>query len=159
VGLKTTRLRSITGERIVVSNAELLKSRIRNFRGQQERRVLLALNLPLDTPPAALAGVPAEIREIVGREESARFDRSHFSAITDQALVVETVYFITSGDYALFMDVQQRVNLAVLERLGAMGLALSPPPRVVLLRGDGAAGPPAGVTAEAPPAGAAAAAG
>jgi small-conductance mechanosensitive channel len=142
VGLKTTRLRSITGERIVVSNAELLKARIRNFQGMVERRVVLTLNLPLHTPPAAVARVPGLVREIIEAETDARFDRSHFAAITDQALAVETVYFVTSGDYRLFMDLQERVNLAVLERLTAAGLGLTLPTRAVVVRpgADGANG-------------------
>jgi small-conductance mechanosensitive channel len=150
IGLKTTRLRAIGGERLVVANSELLKARIRNFQGQAERRVQFVLTFPLTTPPAAVARVPGLVRAAVEAQEQARFDRSHFSAITDQALAVETVYFVTSGDYQVYMDVHQRVNLALLEALAAADVALSVPTRAVVVRGE---------TPEAPPPAGAAAAG
>jgi small-conductance mechanosensitive channel len=159
IGLKTTRLRSLTGEQIVVANAELLKARIRNYTRQTERRVQFTLAFPLDTPPAALAGVPALVREVVQAQPEVRFDRSHLSAITDQAVAVETVYMVTSADYALHMDVQQRVYLALLERLAAAGVPLAVPTRAVFVRADGdGARPPAPAANGAAAAAAAAAA-
>jgi small-conductance mechanosensitive channel len=150
IGLKTTRLRAVSGEQIVVANAELLKARIRNFRRQSERRVQFTLTFPLDTPPAAIARVPVMVREVVTAQADVRFDRSHFSAITDQAFAVETVYFVTSADYALFMDTQQRINLALLERLADADVALATPGRtVVVVRADGADGAPPRVPAAA----------
>jgi len=136
IGLKTTRLRSLSGEQIVVANAELLKARVRNFGRQSERRVVFTLTFPLGTPPAAMARVPGIVREIVTAEAQVRFDRSHFSAITDQALAVETVYFVTSADYNLYMDTQQRINLALLDRLAAADVALAVPTRAVLVRAE-----------------------
>ena len=135
IGLKTTRLRSLSGEQIVMANAELLKARIRNFQRQRERRVAFTLQFPLETPPAAIARVPAIIRELLGAEEQVRIDRSHFHAITDQALAVETVYFVLSADYKLYMDIQQRVNLALLEQLAAERIPLAVPTRSVTVRG------------------------
>jgi small-conductance mechanosensitive channel len=136
IGLKTTRLRALSGEQLVVANAELLKARIRNFQGQRERRVMFTLTFPLSTPPAAMARVPVLVRDAVTAQPETRFDRSHFSAITDQALAVETVYYVTSGDYALYMDVQQRINLALLEALAASDVQLAVPTRSVVVRGD-----------------------
>src|SRR6266516_3339699 len=52
IGLKTTRLRSLSGEQIVISNADLLKSRLRNFQRLSERRVEFNLSVPPDTPAA-----------------------------------------------------------------------------------------------------------
>ena len=149
IGLKTTRLRSLSGEQIVVANAELLKARIRNYKRQTERRVVFTLTFPLATPPAAMARVPALVRGIVEAQPEVRFDRSHFSAITDQALAVETVYFVTSADYNLFMDTQQRINLALLEQLAAADVSLAVPTRAVVVRGDGVDGVPAATAAAA----------
>jgi len=134
IGLKTTRLRALTGETLVFSNADLLKSRIRNYRGQMERRVTFTLTLAADTPPDRLERVPALVREIVTAEEKARFDRSHVASIgSDATLGVETVYFVTTGDYGVYMDMQQRIYLALLRRLAVEGVALNKPlPPVVL---------------------------
>lgn len=150
IGLKTTRIRSLSGEQIVVANAELLKARIRNHGRQRERRVVFTLTFPLGTPPAAMARVPGIVREIVTAQEQVRFDRSHFSAITDQALAVETVYFVTSADFTLYMDIQQRINLALLEQLAAADVSLAVPTRAVVVRAGQdsmAAGAAAGATA------------
>jgi small-conductance mechanosensitive channel len=147
IGLKTTRLRALGGETLVFSNADLLKSRIRNFRGQAERRITFTLLLAPDTPPDKVERVPPTVKEIVTAEQKVRFDRSHFSAITpDGALVVETVYFVTTGDYNTYMDLQQRVYLALLRRLAADGVSLvRPTPPVVLSAERGAQ------SAEGPP--------
>lgn len=145
IGLKTTRLRALSGEQLVVANAELLKARIRNYQRQAERRVQFTLTFPLGTPPAAMARVPEVVRAVVAAQPEVRLDRSHFSAITDQALAVETVYFVTSADYNLYMDVQQRIYLALLERFAAEGVELAVPTRAVMVvrgaEGDGAAVP------------------
>lgn len=136
IGLKTTRLRALSGEQVVVANAELLKARIRNYKRQSERRVQFTLTFPLATPAAAMAGVPTIVRDVVTAQEQVRFDRSHFAAITDQALAVETVYYVTTADYGLYMDVQQRINLALLERLAAADVPLAMPTRAVVVRGE-----------------------
>lgn len=144
IGLKTTRLRALSGEQIVVANAELLKARIRNYQRQAERRVQFTLTFPLGTPPAAMVRVPELVRDVITAQPQVRLDRSHFSAITDQALAVETVYFVTSADYNLYMDIQQRINLALLEQLATAGIELAVPTRAVVVRGaegDGAAAP------------------
>jgi small-conductance mechanosensitive channel len=138
IGLKSTRLRALSGEQIIMSNAELLKARIRNYQRQTERRVAFTLTFPLETPAASMARVPVILRELLSAEERVRIDRSHFHAITDQALAVETVYFVLSADYALYMDIQQRLNLALLDRLPAEGIRLAVPTRSVVVR-EGAA--------------------
>ncbi|GJG87119.1 hypothetical protein tb265_23000 [Gemmatimonadetes bacterium T265] len=125
VGLKTTRIRSLSGEQIVIANAELLKARIRNYQRQTERRVSFQVALDPGTSAEAMAKVPPLLREIVAAIPQTRLDRSHFSAITDAALVVETVYFVESADYNLYMDIQQRINLALLERLRGAGVQLA----------------------------------
>jgi small-conductance mechanosensitive channel len=136
IGLKTTRLRALSGEQLVFSNADLLKSRIRNFRGQAERRVELRVSIAPDTPPDALERVPAIVREILAAQPSVRVDRSHVSAIGDAAFTVETVYFVTTGDYAVHMDIQQRVILALLRRLADEGIAVARPMPPLVLRGS-----------------------
>jgi small-conductance mechanosensitive channel len=138
IGLKTTRLRALTGELLIFSNADLLKSRIRNFRGQVQRRVQFTLGVAPDTPPDRLARVPALVREIIAAEPQARFDRSHVSAIGDSAFGVESVYFVTTGDYGVYMDMQQRIYLTLLRRLADEKVQLArPAPPVVVLRDDG----------------------
>jgi small-conductance mechanosensitive channel len=143
IGLKTTRLRSLSGEQIVIANAELLKARIRNYQRQTERRAAFTLLFPLDTPPEAIERVPPLVRETILENERVRVDRVHFSAITDQALAVEAVYFVLDPSYVVYADIQQRINLALLRRLPAAGVRLAVPTRSVVVKGDGAEAPAA----------------
>ena len=150
IGLKTTRLRSLTGEQIVIANAELLKARVRNFQRLTERRAAFTLTFPLDTPPEVMERIPVIVRTAVEAESPVRFDRSHFSAITDQTLAVETVYFVLVAEYRAFMDIQQRINLALLRRFAEEGVSLAVPTRSVVVRGGAEGdGRPAAATAGA----------
>jgi small-conductance mechanosensitive channel len=141
VGLKTTRLRALTGEQIVMSNAELLKSRIRNYQSLKERRQLFTIGVEYDTPPDVAARIPAMIREAVEAQPLARFDRSHFQRFGDSTLDYETVYYVLSSDYNAFMDTQQAINVALLRRFAEEGIGFAFPTRTVVLRrpGDGGA--------------------
>jgi small-conductance mechanosensitive channel len=136
VGLKTTRLRSSTGEQIIISNSDLLKTRIRNFKRMTERRMLFNFGVVYETSPAQLAAIPALLRDIVATVPQARFERAHFKAFGLSALEFEVVYWMTNPDFQLSMDAQQQVNLALLERLQEAGieLAQSTPPAAAGLK-------------------------
>jgi small-conductance mechanosensitive channel len=135
VGLKTTRIRSVNGEQLIFSNADLLKSRIRNFKRMQERRVVLTIGVSYDTPPDTVARIPAMLREAVEAQEQVRFDRSHFMSYGDSALVFETVYFVLTADYLTFADKNQAVNLAVLRRFAREKIEFAFPTRTIVVRG------------------------
>ena len=131
VGLKTTRVRSIDGEQVIVSNADLLKSRIRNFRRLAERRVVLVFRASLDTPGPVAARIPALLREIVERQQPVRFDRAHLRGLSDTALEYEVVYIVLTPDYNAHMDIQQAIHLAVLDRFRGEGVVVPAVYRVV----------------------------
>lgn len=125
IGVKTTRIRSENGEQIIFSNAELLKSRIRNYGRMTERRALLLLRVAADTPAERAARVPVLLQEIVQSVKGTRFIRSHLKAVSDAWLDYETAYFLPDPSFLTFMDVQQTVALGVLERFAAEGIELA----------------------------------
>jgi small-conductance mechanosensitive channel len=129
IGVKSTRLRSISGEQIIMSNADILKSRVRNFGRMRERRVVMTLNVNYDTPPDTLRAVPIAVREVVAAQPNTRFDRCHLMAYAESALQFELVFVVTSADYGVYADVQQAVNLAILERFATLGVKLALPTR------------------------------
>jgi small-conductance mechanosensitive channel len=129
IGVKSTRLRSISGEQIIMSNADILKSRVRNFGRMRERRVVMTLNVNYDTPPDTLRAIPIAVREVVTAQPNTRFDRCHFLAYAESALQFELVFVVTSADYGVYADVQQAVNLAILERFATLGVKLALPTR------------------------------
>src|SRR5688572_3355250 len=134
VGLKTTRLRSLTGEQLIFSNADLLKSRIRNHKRMQERRVLFVLGITYETPPDLVARVPTILREVIEAQSPVRFDRSHFSGFGDSSLNFETVYFVLTPDYATYTNINQAVNLAILRRFAEERIGFAYPTRSVFIQ-------------------------
>jgi small-conductance mechanosensitive channel len=111
IGVKTTRIRSISGEQLVFSNTDLLSSRIRNFGRMSERRVVFSIGVTYQTAADTLERVPGLIRAAIESQDRARFDRSHFASYGDSALNFETVYYVESPDYVTHMDILQAVNL------------------------------------------------
>lgn len=133
VGLKTTHLRSLSGEAIVLSNSDLLNSRIRNYKRMSERRVLFGFGVTYDTPPEKLRKLPDMVREIIERETLSRFDRAHLATFGASALEFEVVYYVRDPDYGKFMDVQQRINLGLISALQAAGIEFAFPTQTIHL--------------------------
>ncbi|MDQ7990644.1 MAG: mechanosensitive ion channel family protein [Candidatus Dactylopiibacterium sp.] len=127
VGLKTTRVQSTSGEELVFANNDLLKSRVRNYKRMNERRIVFGFGLTYDTPPDALRELPGALRGIVEATPGTRFDRAHFKAFGASSLDFEVVYVMLTPDYLAYMDAQQAINLALLEHCNARGLAFAFP--------------------------------
>jgi small-conductance mechanosensitive channel len=135
IGLKTTRIRSISGEQIIIGNGDLLKSRLRNFRRMYQRRVAFNLDVTFDTPPDRLATLPGIVEQIISAQSPVKFDRCHVSSFTESAVRLEAVYYVLDPDYKTYMDVQQAINLEILRRFGAANVKLALPSRTVYHEG------------------------
>lgn len=138
IGVRTTRIRSITGEQLVFSNNDLLQSRIRNYGRMNERRSTFTIGVTYDTPAAIVEKIPGFIEEVVESQPNTRFDRSHFKDFGDSSLNVETVYYMLVPDYRSLMDTQQRVNLEVLRRFNAEGVEFAFPTQTLYVESDSA---------------------
>ena len=134
IGLKTTRVRSLWGEQLVFSNSDLLKSRLRNFGRMAERRVVFPIGVTYQTPRDKLVMIPQIIREAVAEHKLTRFDRSHFKAYGDFALTFETVYYVLSREFGVYMDIQQAVNLRLHERFEQEGIEFAYPTQTLFLK-------------------------
>lgn len=137
IGVKTTRLRSLSGEELVFSNSDLLKGPIRNYKRMTERRVLFNVGVAYDTPRETVARIPGMLREIVESQSPVRVDRAHFKSLGDSALVFEVVYFVLTPDYSRYMDIQQAVNLAILEQFAQQQIEIAYPTQRVLITQPG----------------------
>ena len=129
IGLKTTRIRSLSGEQIVIGNGDLLKSRIRNFKKMVERRAVFEFSLAPRSPADRVERVPGTVRRIIEAQARVRFDRAHFKEFGDWGLKFEVAYFVLEPDMNVYMDIQQAINLGLLRALGADGLELAFPAR------------------------------
>lgn len=135
IGLKTTRLRSLSGEQLIFSNNDLLQSRVRNYKRMAERRVVFSVGVTYQTPLEKLKQIPATIRQIIESQETARFDRAHFQGYGDFALNFEVVYYVLDPDYNRYMDIQQAINMAIFRSFEEMGVDFAYPTQTLYLDG------------------------
>jgi small-conductance mechanosensitive channel len=133
IGLKTTRLRAVSGEQLVFANSDLLKSRIHNWKRMAERRVVLAFGLPHGTPPDVVERVPGMLRGLIESQDLVRFDRAHFKGIGASSLDFEAVYWMLTPDFQLHMDRQQAIHLGLLRAFAREGIAFAAPPQTLLV--------------------------
>ena len=148
IGVRTTRVRSLSGEQIIFPNSDLLGSRIHNYKGMQERRIAFTIGVTYETPHEKLERIPAMIREIVEAQEQTRFDRSHFKGFGESDLTFETVYYVLSREYSVYMDIQQAVNLEISKRFAEEEIEFPYPTRTLYLNTSAPSGDPE----KAPPA-------
>lgn len=137
IGIKTTRIRTLSGEELVFSNADLTNSRIHNYKKMQRRRILFSVGVTYETPADKLRQIPGVLKEIVEtKDELVDFDRAHFKEFGDSSLNFEIVYYINSADYATYMDIQQDFNFQIYERFEEMGVDIAFPTRTLYVRNE-----------------------
>jgi len=139
IGIKTTRLRSETGEQIVLSNADILKSRVRNFGRATELRTVTTLRVAYDTPSDKLVAIPKLLEQIVTEQANARFDRCHLKNFGEWALQFELSYFRENPDQYPLLDLQQAVNFRIIEEFRRLGIEFAYPTQRVVAAESAAA--------------------
>lgn len=115
IGMKTTRLTTLQGEELVLPNALLTAQEVQNFRKMKKRRIVFQFGVLYETPLKKLKEIPQLVKEIFEDKAKAELDRVHFSTLGDFSLNFEVVYFLTTGDYNEYMDMQQSINLDLME--------------------------------------------
>lgn len=133
VGIKTTRIRALQGEEIVIPNKELTSTRIQNFKKMRERRVVFLFGIVYGTPNEKIRKIPDIVKKAVEKENHARFERSHFKDFGDSCLHFESVYYILSGNYNEYMDIQERINLSVKEAFEIERIDMAFPTRTIYI--------------------------
>lgn len=134
IGLKTTRVRSLSGEQLIFANNDLLNSRIRNYKRMGERRVVFSFGVVYQTPYEKLKTIPDVVQDIIESYESTRFDRAHFNEFGDFSLAFEVVYYVRSPDYNEYMDIQQGINLALVKHFEQEGIEFAYPTQTLFVR-------------------------
>lgn len=127
IGLKSTRIRSVGGEQIIISNADLLRSRLRNFGRMSERRVEFTLGVAYETAPEMLERIPTIIGQVVSSQHDARLVRSHLADHGMYSLNFQTVYYVRSPSIAVHMDIQQAVHIGIHREFARAGIKFAEP--------------------------------
>ncbi len=133
IGLKTTRIRSISGEQMIFSNNDLLKSRIRNYKRMSERRIVFGFGVVYQTSLEKLKLIDKIIKEIIKEQPRARLDRVHFKEYDDFSLNFEVVYYVTNPEFGVYMDVQEAINLEMFGRFQEEGIEFAYPTQTLFI--------------------------
>jgi small-conductance mechanosensitive channel len=131
IGLKTTRVRSVDGEQVIISNAKLLDQQIRNLADVRERRVLLVLPLTYANDPDTLAALPDEMKAIVKREPGCRFDHAWLVDFAAASINLELMFHVADGAVERMYEARHRIVVAALRRLRELDVQFNypaPPP-------------------------------
>jgi small-conductance mechanosensitive channel len=133
IGLRTTHVRSLNGELVVISNNDLLSSRISNYGRMSERRLLFSISVVYGTPFEKLSRIPDMLREIIENENCTRVARIHFKSYGDSSLDFEIVYWVEDSDYKIYMDIRQRINFEIFRRFEKEGIEFAYPTQTLYM--------------------------
>lgn len=133
LGLKSIRIRSLSGEQLIISNSKLLGMEVKNYGRMQRRRVLIKTTVIYQTPLEKLKAIPGMIKEAVGKLGNATFDRCNLSGLGNFSIDFETVYYLETPDYNQHMDAQERLLQAVIERFGKEGIEFAYPTQTLFV--------------------------
>ena len=132
IGIKTTRLKSLTGEQLILSNSDLTKSRLHNFKRMERRRIEFSIIASYATPPNLVKEVPVIIRNIITSIRGITLDRTHFLSYGEYGFKFETVYFVENAEYNVYADIQQEINLKILEAFEQRDIQFAQPGQPVI---------------------------
>jgi small-conductance mechanosensitive channel len=134
IGIKSTRLRSVTGEQIIIANADLLKSRVRNLGRASERRALFTLAMAYDTPLEKLEQVPRLVADAVAAYPGTRFVHCMLRELGESALLFEVCFFVENTPSRTLGAALDQVNRQILHAFAATGIEFAYPTRTLWLR-------------------------
>jgi small-conductance mechanosensitive channel len=137
IGIKTTKLRSISGEQLIVANSKLTNTLLRNYKRMEKRRIVFNLNVSYKTTSKQLKLIPQMVKDIITEFELAEYDRGNFQQFGESSLSFEFVYYVLSPEYNVYMDMQEKINLAIHERFNKSGIEFAYPARSIFINESG----------------------
>jgi small-conductance mechanosensitive channel len=133
IGIKTTRIRTLSGEQLVCSNTDLTNSRLQNFKRMERRRIVFTLGVTYQSSHQQLSEIPKLVKNIITSKSKLLFDRGHFSGYGDFSLNFEFVYFVLDADYNVYMDFQQEVYLEIFAAFAEKGIEFAYPTQTLFV--------------------------
>ncbi|MFA7577449.1 MAG: mechanosensitive ion channel family protein [Candidatus Muiribacteriota bacterium] len=136
IGVKTTRLTSISGEEIVFSNSDLTGSRVRNYKKMEKRRAAFKLGVIYGTTAEQLRKIPPMIKEIIESMPKTEFNRCHFKEYGDFNLVIEAIFYVDGNDMNEYLNIQQEINLKIKEEFEKEGIEFALPTQSIVFENE-----------------------
>lgn len=134
IGIKSTRIRTLQGQELIIPNKELTETRVHNYKRMERRRISFGFGIVYETPTEKLKTIPGMVKNILDGMENVKTDRVHFSKFGDSSLDFEVVYYIESNDYNVYMDTQQAINLAIKEKFEKEKIEMAFPTQTVYVK-------------------------
>lgn len=134
IGIKSTRLESLQGEELIVSNRELTEARVHNFKRMEKRRVVFNLGVAYETPIKKLKNISNIIKKIGDKIDLVEMDKIYFKEFADFSLIFEIVYFLNSTDFDVFVKAREQINLAIKEAFEKEGIQMAYPTQTVFVK-------------------------
>jgi small-conductance mechanosensitive channel len=133
ISMKSTRIKLLRGEELIISNRTILDKSIHNYKKLQKRRIVFSIGVTYGTPLKKLKKIESMIREVIGNCKLCQIDRIHFKEFAAFSLNFEVVYFIDSSDYNKYMDVQQQINFGIAEAFEKENIEIAFPTQTIFL--------------------------
>jgi small-conductance mechanosensitive channel len=141
IGIKSTKIRTLSGEQLICSNSKLTSSWVHNYKRMDLRRIVFSYGITLQTPVEKVKQIPGWIKEMIVTKDKTRFDRAHLLKFGESSLDFEVVYYVLTADYNIYMDIQQAINFEIMERFEKEEIHFASPVRVVFLQNPDALTP------------------
>ena len=136
IGLKSTRIKTLQGEELIVSNKLLTESRIQNFKKMTRRRVDINFGIEYGTPTEKMKKIPDMIAKIVDKEKMADYGRTHFYEFGALSLNYKLMFYMVTGEYDDYLDTRQSISLAMKEVFEKEGISMAFPTQTLFVKKD-----------------------
>ena len=133
IGIKSTRLQTLQGQELIISNKELTETRIHNYKKMEKRRIVVDLGVTYNTATEKLKRIPNIIKDIINELDLAEIDRVHFKSFGDFSLIFEIVYYVDTPEHKIYMDIQQEINLAIKEKFEEENIEMAYPTQTIII--------------------------
>jgi len=127
IGLKTVRIRALSGEQLVIGNTQLLGQEISNLKRIEERRIVLPFGVIYQTTPEMMERLPEEVRAIVEAAPHARFDRAVFTGFGESSLDFELVFFVDVPELQAMLAARHAIGVGMVKRFAELGVEFAYP--------------------------------
>ena len=131
IGIKTTRIKTLSGQELIIANTQLTENRVQNFKPMEKRRIEFNFEVRYETPLAKVKQINQMVTDIFAEIEAAELSRVHLKTLGNSSLIFEVVYIVQQSDYTLYMDIQQQVNIELMERFAKAKIEFAYPTQLV----------------------------
>ena len=133
IGIKSTRIRRNSGEQLLISNTNLLASRIQNYRILEKRRQYMMLGVEYSTPLEKLKVIPDILQTIIETTIGTEFSSARFIEFADSSLNFEVIYYVNTDDYNEFVRVVEDINYKIIDEFNKLGVGFAFPSRTLYI--------------------------